>query len=195
MTPKNILKVFIPPKNICFTETPPPPKKKNKYILKFKILNPKKKRLEPTYVWKYQSTRTPPPPLDTSDYTFSIRRKPFLQDIWLKSKTFYGFPCVVTSTGPGGFMICVCILWRGHPKAQQKWFYGEAGNRTCDPWFISRFIVYKFIPYTMAASFCWQWKPVLIVKELGFWKLTWHNCPARKGLTSEIVRTNLLQHF
>ena len=34
-----------------------------------------------------------------------------------------------------------------------------------------------------------------IVKELGFWKLTWHNCPARKGLTSEIVRTTLLQHF
>ena len=34
-----------------------------------------------------------------------------------------------------------------------------------------------------------------IVKELGFWKLTWHNCPARKGLTSEKVRTTLLQHF
>ena len=38
-------------------------------------------------------------------------------------------------------MICVFIIWREHPKAHRKWFYvvlwfyGEAGNRTCDPWF------------------------------------------------------------
>ena len=30
----------------------------------------------------------------------------------------------------GGFMICVCILWREHPKAHRKRFYGEFGNRT-----------------------------------------------------------------
>ena len=39
------------------------------------------------------------------------------------------------------------------------------------------------------------WSSVFVVKELGFWKLTWHNCPAKKGLTSEIVRTTLQQHF
>ena len=33
-------------------------------------------------------------------------------------------------------MICVFIICREHPKAHRKWFYGEAGNRTCDPWFI-----------------------------------------------------------
>ena len=39
-------------------------------------------------------------------------------------------------------MICVFIIWREHPKAHRKcffyvvlWFYGEAGNRTCNPWF------------------------------------------------------------
>ena len=38
-------------------------------------------------------------------------------------------------------MICVFIIGREHPKAHRKWFYvvlwfyGEAGNRTCDPWF------------------------------------------------------------
>ena len=38
-------------------------------------------------------------------------------------------------------MICVSITGREHPKAHRKWFYvvlwfyGEAGNRTCDPWF------------------------------------------------------------
>ena len=45
-------------------------------------------------------------------------------------------------------MICVFIILREHPKAHRKWFYGEAGNRTCDPWF-SR---HMFIPYATAAS-------------------------------------------
>ena len=35
----------------------------------------------------------------------------------------------------------------------------------------------------------------VLVKELGFLKLAWHNCPVRNGLTSEIVRTTLLQYF
>ena len=29
-----------------------------------------------------------------------------------------------------------------------KWFYREAGNRTCDPWFTR----HRFFPYTTAAS-------------------------------------------
>ena len=46
------------------------------------------------------------------------------------------FPWVGTSTGPGGFMICVFLLYDGNSRRlNQKWFYGEAGNRTCDPWF------------------------------------------------------------
>ena len=43
-------------------------------------------------------------------------------------KTFCGSPWVVTSTGPGGFRICLSFLWREHTKAHWKWFYGEAGN-------------------------------------------------------------------
>ena len=52
-----------------------------------------------------------------------------------KKQLFLAFPWVETSTGPGGFMICVLVLLREHPKAHRKWFYGEAGNRTCDPCF------------------------------------------------------------
>ena len=29
-------------------------------------------------------------------------------------------------------LICVLIIWQEHPKAHRKWFYGEAGNRTCE---------------------------------------------------------------
>ena len=49
---------------------------------------------------------------------------------------FVAFPWVETSTGPGGFMICVFIIYDGNSRRlNRKWFYGEAGNRTCDPWF------------------------------------------------------------
>ena len=54
-TPKNIHKIFIPPKNIYFSEKP-------QKILKLKIFNPKQWP-EPTYAWKYQSTPPPPPGL------------------------------------------------------------------------------------------------------------------------------------
>ena len=37
-----------------------------------------------------------------------------------KTKFFVAFPWVETSTGPGGFMICVFIIWRELPKAQPK---------------------------------------------------------------------------
>ena len=30
----------------------------------------------------------------------------------------------------------MCLLYDGNPRRlNRKWFYGEAGNRTCDPWF------------------------------------------------------------
>ena len=38
----------------------------------------------------------------------------------LKEQLFVSFPCVVASTGPGGFMVCVCILLREHPKLCAK---------------------------------------------------------------------------
>ena len=40
-----------------------------------------------------------------------------LQIIWVKKKTkklFVAFPWVETSTGPGGFMICVFIIYMSH---------------------------------------------------------------------------------
>ena len=52
---------------------------------------------------------------------------PFLKDIGLSPtplraslKLFVAFPWVVTSTGLGGFIICVFILGRELPKAQPK---------------------------------------------------------------------------
>ena len=37
--------------------------------------------------------------------------------------------------GSGGFMV-MCVLYDGKSRRlNRKWFYGEAGNRTCDPWF------------------------------------------------------------
>ena len=33
-------------------------------------------------------------------------------------------------------MICVFLVYDGNSRRlNQKWFYGEPGNRTCDPWF------------------------------------------------------------
>ena len=52
---KNIHKIFIPRKNINFSENP-----KKYWNSEFWT---KKKWAEPTYVWKYQSTPPPPPPL------------------------------------------------------------------------------------------------------------------------------------
>ena len=47
---------------------------------------------------------------------------------------FCGFPGYKPVL-PGSFKICVLVLCREHPKAHRKLFNGEAGNRTCDPWF------------------------------------------------------------
>ena len=45
-------------------------------------------------------------------------------------------------------MICVFFYDGNSRRLNRKWFYGEAGNRTCDPWFTR----HRFIPYTTAAS-------------------------------------------
>ena len=57
------------------------------------------------------------------------------------SKTFCGFPWVETSTAGRVYDLCVYYM-TGAPEGSPKvvlcgflWFYGEAGNRTCDPWF------------------------------------------------------------
>ena len=38
--------------------------------------------------------------------------------MWYKLKTFCGFSWAVTILGPGGFMVCMCILYRKDPLAQ-----------------------------------------------------------------------------
>ena len=52
-----------------------------------------------------------------------------------------GFPWVETSTAGRVYDLCVYYM-TGAPEGSPKvvlcvflWFYGEAGNRTCDPWF------------------------------------------------------------
>ena len=58
------------------------------------------------------------------------------EDPLIESLLFVAFPWVETSTGPGGFMICVFLIYDGNSRRlNRKWFYGEAGNRTCNPWF------------------------------------------------------------
>ena len=56
-------------------------------------------------------------------------------------KTFCGFPWVETSTAGRVYDLCVYYM-TGAPEGSPKVvlcgfmvFYGEAGNRTCDPWF------------------------------------------------------------
>ena len=72
-------------------------------------------------------------------------RKPILKRCTTKhrkTKTFCGFPWVETSTAGRVYDLCVYYM-TGAPEGSQKvvlcggllWFYGEAGNRTCDPWF------------------------------------------------------------
>ena len=49
-----------------------------------------------------------------------------------------GFPWVETSTAGRVYDLCVYYMTgapEGSPKVVFMWFYGEAGNRTCDPWF------------------------------------------------------------
>ena len=49
---------------------------------------------------------------------------------------FVAFQWVETNIGPGGFMICVFLAYDGNSRRlNRKWLNGEAGNRTCDPWF------------------------------------------------------------
>ena len=68
-----------------------------------------------------------------------------------RKKTFCGFPRNKPVL-PGWFNMCVLALRREHPKAQRKRFYGEARNRTWDPWFTR----HMFIPYTtvLLKTFC-----------------------------------------
>ena len=53
---------------------------------------------------------------------------------------------------PGWFKICVLVLWREHPKAHQKLFYGEAGNRTCDPWFTRQKNFFVAFPWVVTST-------------------------------------------
>ena len=59
------------------------------------------------------------------------------------AKTFCGFPWVETSSAGRVYDLCVYYM-TGAPEGSPKvvlcgffflWFYGEAGNRTCDTWF------------------------------------------------------------
>ena len=65
---------------------------------------------------------------------------------WIsKKQLFVAFPWVVTSTGRGGFMV-VCVFYDGNSRRlNQKCFYGEAWNLTCDPWFTR----HRFVPYRL----------------------------------------------
>ena len=80
-----------------------------------------------------------------------VPSKPCMISTCSKKKNFFvAFPWVETSTGPGGFMICV--LYDGNSRwLNRMWFYGEARNRTCDPWFTR----HRFIPCTTADSHVW----------------------------------------
>ena len=61
-----------------------------------------------------------------------------------KLKLFVAFPWVVTSTGPGGFMV-VCVFYDGNSRRlNRKWFYGVA----YDSWLTRQ----RLIPYATAAS-------------------------------------------
>ena len=59
-------------------------------------------------------------------------------------KTFCGFP----GYKPVQLVCDLCVgFMRDHPKAQQKWFCGEAVNQTCDRWFTR----HRLGPYSTTA--------------------------------------------
>ena len=54
-----------------------------------------------------------------------------LRCLLLKKQLYVAFPWIVTSTGPGGLLVC-CVIYDGCTRRlNRKWFHGEAGNRTC----------------------------------------------------------------
>ena len=59
---------------------------------------------------------------------------PLLSTKKKKKKLFVAFPWVETSTGPGGFMICVFINMTGTPEGSTVSGFMEKPG-TCDPWF------------------------------------------------------------
>ena len=63
---------------------------------------------------------------------------------------FYGFHWVVTSIGPGGLMVCVCIIWREHPKAKPKVVLEEPGIEPATPGLQDLALIH----YTTTASLC-----------------------------------------
>ena len=62
-------------------------------------------------------------------------------------KLFVAFPWVVTSTEPGRFMVCVCILRREHLKAQPKVVLEKPGIEPGTPGLKGRALIH----YTTAA--------------------------------------------
>ena len=51
-------------------------------------------------------------------------------------KSFCGFSMDSYQYWAGRVYGCVCVFYDGNSRRlNRKWFYGEAGNRTCDPWF------------------------------------------------------------
>ena len=72
-------------------------------------------------------------------------------------KTFCGFPWVETSTAGRVYDLCVYYMTGapgGSPKVVLWFFYGEAGNRTCDPWF-TRHSAYPLHHGGFARQFFW----------------------------------------
>ena len=65
----------------------------------------------------------------------SILWIPALKSRHKKKQLFVAFPLGSNQFRRDGLW-CVCLLYDGSSRRlNRKWFYGEAGNRTCDPWF------------------------------------------------------------
>ena len=56
-----------------------------------------------------------------SNLSFKVSLNPYYTEPWFKkNKLFVAFPWVETSTGPGGFMICVFINMTGTPEGSTE---------------------------------------------------------------------------
>ena len=84
-------------------------------------------------------------------------------------------------------MVWVCILGREHPKVNRKWFYWEAENRTCDPWFTRHSNELVLLSFLLGVGFSatYKYKPVCYHKHWLFYahpkvifrKSLWHLRP------------------
>ena len=113
-------------------------------------------------------------------------------------KTFCGYSWEVTSTGPGGFMVCVCIIWPYHPKALPKVVLEKRGIKSATPGLQGIALIhYTTAPSSDNSICCIYLLKLFIICR--FWGKQWgprSDCSHRSSLIwVDIVYIRFLKHY